>query len=290
MATNPYVNWISSTEEQALVRSLTTEFIRYHSIGVMYLPRTLRREDILYNEDTMSQFADASVRLPVYIKDVQGWGGTGDFLSKFGIRVNDTVSLVVSREKFIESMSVLGIERPTEGDLVYLPAPIDALFEIKFVEHEKSQGQFYPLGGLYFFEMRCQLHTYAQEDFATSDTSIDIFETQQAYSQELIFASGSGTFVVGETAYEGMSVPAATATGIVGSWANSTNTLTLTYITGEFSNTGTVRAATSNAVYTLQAAPDRLESPNDPNNDNAYLNDESLDLIDTSEQNAISGR
>ena len=111
------MNWISSTEEQALVRSLTTEFIRYHSIsGHVSAENSTGRYSV--QRRPMSQFADASVHLPVYIKDVQGWGAC-DFLSKFGIRVNDTVSLVVSREKFIESMS-LGIDDQLKGDLVYL--------------------------------------------------------------------------------------------------------------------------------------------------------------------------
>lgn len=278
---NPYMDFRTDANEQNLVKSLTTEFIRFHSIGIVYLPRTMRREDTLYNEDILSQFT-RKVTLPVYLKDFNGWGGVGDFLSKFGTRVTDTMTMVVARERFVQIMARSGMPeyvRPLEGDLIYIPMPMNAVFEIKFVEHEKSQAQFYPLGGLNFFEIRAELHVDTQEYVATGNTSIDIQEFAQAYSQELVFSGGVGTYTVGETAFQGASVSEATATGVVGAW--TPNTLSLTYITGEFGNTGNVVGATSGAVYTLSAAPDTLTMPNDPTNDNKYILDEADSIIVT---------
>jgi hypothetical protein len=275
---NQYLDWWTSNNEQSLLQSLTTESIKYHSLGVIYLPRSLHREDTLYNEDILSQFT-TSYEVPIRIENVNGWGGTGDFMSKFGITTNDTLNVEIAKDTWPTYTAGSGLTRPMEGDWIYLPQPMNALFEITFVKHEKADGEFYPLGGLYFYEVSLQLHKYNQEAVNTGNSTLDIFETDQAYSQNLVFSSGSGTFTVGETVFEGSSISAATGTGVVGSWSANTNTLVITYITGEFSNTGIVKGATSNASYILAETPNIVTMPNDRNNDNQYLTDEAATLI-----------
>lgn len=211
MATNPFVNWKGDVAEQSLVKSLTTETIQCFGMPVTYLPRSLRREDVMYKEDILSNFTQV-FEIEAYFENVMGWLGQGNILSKFGVQTQDGATLLISRDRFAEVFAGSGIVRPNEGDLVYMGAPVNALFEITYVEHEKHSGQFYPLGALNFFEVRLVLHTYNQEQFATGNTSIDVFQTTQE------FPTAAGT-----------------------------------------------------------------ESPNDPTDDNKYLADESLSIIDTSE-------
>jgi len=61
--------------------------------------------------------------------------------------------------------------RPREGDLIYFPLG-ERLFEVKFVEHEVN---FYQLGKLYMYELKCELFEYEDE---VIDTSIEEIDTQ----------------------------------------------------------------------------------------------------------------
>ena len=273
------VEWWDRTEEQSLIQSIMTEAITFHSITATYMPRELRREDVLYNEDILSNFT-RTFRIKVYLKNVQGWDGQHDFLSKFGIQVKDSVSIMLSKETFVDVFGDSEIVRPREGDLVYLPSPLDALFEVKFVEHETSQGQFYPLGISTFYDLKLETYTNNQENFATGNTSLDVFESDRAYAQTLTFdAGGSGTYTVGETVYQGSNLSIATASGIVGSWNANTYVLKLTSLTGTFANAISVTGATSNAIFTLAGTPDLLALPNDAVADNEYLRDQGLDIL-----------
>lgn len=287
MPTNPYINLWSSTAEQSLIRELTSEAIKMHGFDIVYLPVNMRKEDTFYNEDILRNFTETH-NIEVYINEVMGWTGSSDFLSKFGLRTQDKLTVMIARNRWAELIPT--ITRPYEGDLVYFPAPIEALFEIKFVEHEKQVGQFYPLGTLAFYRVELELHTYNQENIDTGNTVIDLFEKSKAYSLSLEFASGNGSFTIGETVYQGPDYLYNTASGVVTAWSNSTNTLTLVNITGEFGNTGVVTGITSNAAFLLIEAPDRLELPNDNLNDNRYIATQEEDVVDRSERNPISGQ
>ena len=96
-------------------------------------------------------------------------------MTKFGVRTTDELTLVISRERYEDFVSVFyqdGADetkltsRPKEGDLIYFPLS-DSLFEVKFVEHEQP---FYQLGKLYMYQLTCELYEY--ED-AVIDTSIE---------------------------------------------------------------------------------------------------------------------
>jgi len=101
MATNSYVRWWADTNEQTLLQNLMTEAIKFHGFDIVYMPRSMRREDTLYNEDILSKFT-TTYSIEAYLKNVTGWDGQGDFLSKFGLRVEDKMTLMISRERFDE--------------------------------------------------------------------------------------------------------------------------------------------------------------------------------------------
>ncbi|AOV60227.1 neck protein [Synechococcus phage S-CAM9] len=172
--------------EQRLVQDLVNEHLRMYGQEVYYMPRKYFGTDEIMRENILSAFDDA-YPIEAYIANVEGFQGSGDLMTKFGIRVTDEATFVVSKERFedyvVELMSNIdGAEnlrrndengviavRPVEGDLIYFPLT-DSLFEIKFVEHENP---FYQLGQLYTYELRCELFEYEQEVIDTGIDQID---------------------------------------------------------------------------------------------------------------------
>ena len=159
---------------------------------MIYLPRTVNNKDELFGEDTISSFED-SFFIEMYIASVDGFGGDGDFISKFGLEIRDTVELIVAKKRFQYESDM---DRPREGDLIYLPLT-RGLFEIKFVEHENP---FYQVGKLYTYKLSCELFQYSQEDIDTDQSVIDgIEDTKKEFAYDLELTSVSGTFKLAET-------------------------------------------------------------------------------------------
>lgn len=110
----------------------------------------------------------------MYIKNVEGFEGEGDFLSKFNLEIRDRITFTVSRRSFDEEVgSFEAMVRPNEGDLIYFPLN-QKLFQIKFVEHEAI---FYQLGALQTYDLICELYEYSGE---TLDTGVPEIDAMQA--------------------------------------------------------------------------------------------------------------
>ena len=123
MATNHYFNhYGTNTADQRLVENLIIESIQTYGIDVYYLPRTLNDEDTIYGEDNTASYNSAHM-VEMYIKNVDGFEGEGDFIAKFGIQIKDQITFSVSRRRWTE-LQVPGEGRnaaPQEGDLIYFP-------------------------------------------------------------------------------------------------------------------------------------------------------------------------
>lgn len=136
---------------------------------VYYLPRTRVNDDVIYGESSYSKF-DTQYYVEMYIKNVEGFGGQGDFLSKFNLEIRDQVTFTIARRTFSNEIGAYTtFVRPREGDLIYFPLN-NKLFEIKFVEHEAI---FYQLGALQTFDLTCELFEYSNEIFNTGISNID---------------------------------------------------------------------------------------------------------------------
>ena len=172
--------------EQRLVQDLVNEHLRMYGQEVYYMPRKYVGTDSIMRENILSRFDDA-YPIEAYIANVEGFQGSGDLMTKFGIRVTDEATFIISKERFQDYISDIMsnvesgedlrrqdddgdiAQRPVEGDLIYFPLT-DSLFEIKFVEHENP---FYQLGQLTTYELRCELFEYEQEIVDTSIAEID---------------------------------------------------------------------------------------------------------------------
>lgn len=99
MPTNKYFNNFNYGREQDLLEDLIVESIKVYGHEMKYLPRTLVEEDELFGEAKLSKFED-SVPVEMYIKNVEGFEGEGDFLSKFGVEIRDQMTFTLSRRRF----------------------------------------------------------------------------------------------------------------------------------------------------------------------------------------------
>ena len=260
MATNSYFTRQSS--EQDVVEQLTIETIKIHGFDMYYIPRTLVNEDTLFGEDILSKFEEA-VPIEMYIESVDGFEGEGDFISKFGLQIKDSVSLVVSKKRFQAQLNHV-VSRPKEGDLIYLPLT-QGLFEIKFVEHENP---FYQLGKLYTYKLSCELFTYSQEQIDTGVDAVDSLEdNRKEFSLKLTLGdrvSSTSNFYEGENIYQvsgvsgGSAVFAdATTTAKISDWDSSNNVLHITGIYGSLNTGGgsdTIKGESSGAEYLLSTS------------------------------------
>lgn len=174
MATNFYFSNFTNSGEQRLIEDLIIESIRIHGIDVWYIPHKFGALDDLLNEDDLPYYNDAYM-VEMYIKNVEGFQGDGDFLSKFGLQINDSMTLTISMRKFLEDVALFNEKvRPNEGDLIYFPLN-NKIFEIKHVEHEAI---FYQMGSLQTYDLRVELFEYSNERFNTGILEIDTWANQ----------------------------------------------------------------------------------------------------------------
>ena len=185
MATNFYFNNFTNSMEQNLIEDLIIESIRMYGHDIWYIPRTLGAKDELLNEDDLSTF-DSAYMVEMYIKNVEGSEGDGDFLSKFGLQIRDSITFTISMRKFTSEVGTYNENvRPNEGDLVYFPLN-NKIFEVQHVEHESI---FYQMGSLQTYDLRCELFEYSQERFNTGVLEIDTKFAKYDLTTDAAFAN-----------------------------------------------------------------------------------------------------
>jgi hypothetical protein len=210
MARNRYFNqYTPIASEQTLIEDLIIESIKIYGIDAYYLPRTHVNLDRLYGEDASMYFDDA-ISLELFVKSFDGFMGQEDFISKFGLQIDESINFSMAQKRFNQivkpcllteySYNLLledgnellwqderlsendgrelvnydysDIVRPREGDLVWIPM-MNFMYEIKFVENTEN---FYQLGKLYTYEIRCERFEYSSERIDTDFGPIDAIE------------------------------------------------------------------------------------------------------------------
>jgi len=210
VATNSYFNNYGYTQEQSLIEDLVIESIKMYGLDCFYIPRIPASRDNIFQEDDLAQYLSA-YPVEMYIKNVEGFEGEGDFLSKFGLEVRDSITFTIAQKRYRDSVSNLidttdsdgdgtnddvdrgtsGVtateRRPLEGDLLYFPLN-KKIFEITFVEHE---AVFYQMGSLQTFDLKCELFEYSNERFYISQDSVDngYITSAQKTAIEAVFAA-----------------------------------------------------------------------------------------------------
>lgn len=269
-----------TTGEQGLVQDLVDEQIKMFGKNVYYIPRTLVKEDSVFGEDTLSKF-EGAFEVEVYLEDAGGFRGDGDIFSKFGVRIQDQVTFLISRRRFTEAVddnAQLIVEgRPNEGDLIHFTM-VGKTFEIQYVEHEQP---FYQLGKNYVWGLRCELFEYSDEDIDTGVAVVDAIETTFANAIALTMAeSGSGDFTVGETVTGANS----NVTAEVKSWDSTTRNLIVINRSGAFKSGENITGGDSSAVWTT-ASYNTINNVNSEYDNNYAIETQADDIIDFTQSN-----
>lgn len=297
MPTNFYFNNFPQhqiTSEQLLVEDLVIEAMQINGMDVYYLPRTSRDEvDMLYGEDPLKEYRSAH-SIEMYMENVTGMDGEGDFISKFGLEIRDEVTLLMSRRRFAMTIPELG--RPREGDLIYIPL-VQNFFEVTFVEHENDQAMFYTLGrgrggNVYVYALRMKQFVFSEEVISTGVQEIDaqIFNeykrTEIALANTSAYPAGNGSFIPGEIIYQGNSLVTADAQAIVYSYQAHTK-VTVIRVQGVFTS-GALNGVTSNATRAATVVNTDTQVGNDVFEDiadNFRIETEANAIIDFTEKN-----
>ena len=162
--------------EQNLVQDLVDEQIKLFGADVFYLPRVSLKDKTL-GEVIQSEF-NQSYMIEMMLVNVEGFGAGSEFVSKFGLRITDEITFVVSRRRWEQSANPalnLSVEgRPNEGDLIYYPLTED-IYEIKYVEREQP---FFQLGKQYFYILTAELYEQGADKFDTGLDEIDDIERE----------------------------------------------------------------------------------------------------------------
>ena len=291
MPTNLYFNNFPSsqvTSEQLLVEDLIIESMQIHGMDVFYLPRTTRDQiDYLYGEDTLKQYVKA-YPIEMYLENVTGMDGEGDFISKFGLEIRDEMQFLVSRRRFKATVPQI---RPNEGDLIYVPL-VQNFFEITFVEHENDQAMFHTLGrgrggNVYVYAIKMKQFVFSNEIVETGVAEVDNQIKDHYTKIRLSLSNVSGSFLNDEVVYQGANLASSTAKALIYDFVPNSH-MDVYRTQGIFANSsGIIVGTKSNASANLVASNDTalMNNPFEDIFDNARIESEANTIIDWSEHN-----
>lgn len=282
MPTSPYFPdyYSGYSGEQNLAQDLVDEQIKLFGTDIYYLPRTILKDnsldDIIYSK-YLEQF-----QVEMLLQNVEGFGDTTEFISKFGVRISDEVRFILSTrrweqsvEEYSPTLNVPG--RPNEGDLLYFPLTKD-LYEIKFVERESP---FYQFGKIQFFILTAEIYEIGNDVIETGVEAIDEFETLYSSAIALVMDSGgTGDYIVGETITSSLTGDIAE----VKSWDSLSRILQVVNRKGTFDQGEIITGDESGAVWVVGSF-DTLNNTNSNYDMNREIENESDDLIDWGERN-----
>lgn len=254
-----------------------------------YLPiQNSEDRDILYGEDPVKKFSSA---FPVefYLSSSMEYGGEREFFSKFGLEIKNNINVILSKRSFSQRVPQDILTRPREGDLIYVPFlnGTGELFEIKFVNQTKD---FFMLGRKipYYYELEMEKFKYSQEVIDTGVFEIDDVVSQSGYTIDLSLSrTGANNYTQKEIVFQANNNNFANAfvTATVQNWSNTSNTLSVTNITGEFVDNILVIGVSSNARHMLLTFDPMADSTRNEVYDNQHIFSEANTIIDFSEIN-----
>jgi len=119
---------------------------------------------------------DDSWLIEMYVESTEGFAGSQELISKFGLEIREDTTFMVSKRSWDyhvgQKDSLIAQGRPNEGDIIYYPL-MNSFFEIQFVE---DQEPFFALGQLPVYKLRVTRWEYSSEELNTGLNTIDTAE------------------------------------------------------------------------------------------------------------------
>ena len=282
MPTSPYfpTYYQGVTSEQNLYQDLADEQIKLFGTDIYYLPRTILKDNTL--DDVIYSKYQEQFQVEMLLQNVEGFGDTSEFISKFGLRITDEVRFIVSSRRWDQveaqynpTLTVPG--RPNEGDLLYFPLTTD-IYEIKFVERETP---FYQFGKIQFLIITAEIYEVGNDLIDTGVPAIDEIEKLFSSAIAIQFGpGGTGDFTEGELVTGGITGKTAT----VKSWDPITGTLQVINRDGTFATGETITGDDSGAVWVVGTF-DTLNNTNSEYDQNREIEDTADNILDWTERN-----
>lgn len=192
MTTNFYFNNFQNSQEQILIENLVMESIKMYGHDIFYCPRTLVAKDDIYGEDALSEYNN-NYEIDMYIKSYDSYEGDGTFLSKFNLEIRDQMTLTVSVRNFNDEIGqYAALDRPQEGDLIYLPM-VTRIMVIKYVNKTPI---FYQMGNIQMYDLVCEIFEYSSERLNTGIEAIDSIEQKNSIVMETYGLLTNDEFVI----------------------------------------------------------------------------------------------
>ena len=88
MAVNRYFESRGFKAEQNLLQNLTEESIQIHGTETHYIPRDTVDMDAFLGEDPLAAFT-TTYPGEMYLKSMESFAGQSEFISKFGLHIED---------------------------------------------------------------------------------------------------------------------------------------------------------------------------------------------------------
>lgn len=203
MARNPYFK--VSSRESDLFQQLVKEQIQIFGFDVHYIFRKFQNLDSLFGEDPVSKF-DKSFQIEMFVSNYEFFEHQNKMIDKFGISLQDTLTLMVSKKRFTEEASKYGTDTaPNEGDIIYFPE-YNGLYEIKYVQTRNS---------FFAYEISCELFRYSGEDLDTKIKEVDLIEGDLLTPVRRFQLDAAKAFYEGETIYQGSDLASSTYSGVI---------------------------------------------------------------------------
>jgi len=170
---NPFFHNSKTDENQKehnLYKNAVQEICEIYGRDFSYLAKTFVKKDWILGEDVAVQF-NSAVSITMFIENFEGYTGNGDIFSKFGLTIDDRLTLVVQQDHFRD----LILKEPEIDDILYDPVS-NQIFKINFVEPDQSFNQF--LGANMYYRIKCVLYRYSHEVLNTGITEVDSISTE----------------------------------------------------------------------------------------------------------------
>jgi hypothetical protein len=166
-----------------------------YGVDVYYVPRKVINLSEEFREQAYSEYNQA-ITVEMYVKNVEGFEGEGEFLSSFGVEVREQITLSVAVRSFdIEVGTYVRRDRPLESDLIFFPFN-KALYQIKYVNRRPV---FYQMGALQFYDVVAELFEYSNEVFTTGIPEIDtVYNSLQTVTTTYNIVTESGVELLTE--------------------------------------------------------------------------------------------
>jgi hypothetical protein len=283
MAKSAFFNKSSPSEIQ-LYTDIIGESLKIMGENILYLPRQIVDFDQLFGEDILSKYPE-SFLLEAY-QDHQdvGFGESTNLFTKFGITTKTEATYIISKSSFeqiVLNNNLEGVQRPSEGDLVYNMMS-SQLFQIRFVEEELPYRQF---GAIITYKLYTEAYKYSNNVVRADIVEPEINKVSTAMTLTLL--SGIGDFQIGEIIQIGNTINVSLIiTAKVVDWNLPLKQLKIIDISDDISTVGinSVIGQTANWIIS------EFSTVNDSNKEfdlNEFLQTRSDTILDKSKTNVL---